>query len=238
MLGLPGACALALIAVLGIGCGSAPKPGREPHLEFGLSDFRDIPLGSRIAIAGGSSEGDVGPIVVYADSAPDGRFRRIAITRLDRNGAFKLFVRPDRNTRYRVETPKIPNASGGKVLDVYVQPRVKLTPVLVGPTRAQLIDVAQMHRGARPIGARVYFYLRRLAARRYRLLGSALASPIGHDKVRAVFEFSLPRPRHGDQVIVCTRRGYARDMGRPAARIAACGRSMIRSPQLGFRANQ
>jgi hypothetical protein len=234
--------ALTLIVVSAGGCGGSNSRGSKlrstPHLDVALADFPDVVLGSRVVITGGSSEGDVGTIALFADSYPYGRFRRVADTHLDRNGTFEFTVRPDRNTRYRVDTPKAPAAAGGKVLAVYVNPRIKLTPFLVAPGRAQLVVVARLHRGARPVRARVYFYHRRKSAKRYRLLGSSLVASAGHDKARAVFEFSVPQPRHGDQNIACTREGYARDMGRAASRIAACGKSAIRSPQYAFRANQ
>jgi hypothetical protein len=215
----------------------APKPP-PAHLDIGLGGFHDIPLGTRIKLAGGASPGDVGRIVIYADPAPFDHFRRIGTTHADRNGAVAFAVNPDRNTRYRVATPRSPGASDRRVVAVYVLPRTRIVPFLIGAGRVRLVNTAKLYRGAHARPARVYFYFRRSQAPRYRRVGSALAGPAGRSVVRAVLDFPLHDPRKGDQVIACTRGGYAPDMGRANARIAACGARTIGAHQLAFRAGQ
>lgn len=145
-------------------------------------------LGQRLKLAGGSSSGDVGPIVISADPAPFGRYRRIATKHLDRNRTLVFPVRPDRNTHYKFETPRV---GGGRVLHIFVSPRTKLIPVLLGPDRARLTNTAKVRPGARVRLPRVFFYFHRRDVRRYRLLGSAQAVKAGRDTVRAQLDFTL-----------------------------------------------
>jgi hypothetical protein len=226
-------------AVLG-GCGGGDdgdsKAGTSENpraqVDIHVGGFPDTVIGRRVRLEGQSSSTALGRVELDSDPAPfDGRFKRVATGHVGHLGALRFVVKPDRNTRYRVEAP---GAASSKPVSVYVNPAGKVVPTLIGPTRVRVVNTLKLHSGATVNPTRVYFYFSRRGAPRYRLLGTSRAAKAGPAGARAVFEFTLAHPHRGDRYVACTRRNYTPDMGRAKAKVRDCGKRTIAARELKF----
>ena len=143
--------------------------------------------------------------VLYADRHPYDGFSRVRALRVRPSGAFRVKVRPARDTRYRIN-------SGG-VRSSAVTTRVYLPFKLDIADSPSQVTVTVVWNGEPPMrprrGARVFVYHGDQGQNRVRRRGSAPIRRRGKGELGATFTFPRPTLSAG-RVIVCVRKHVGR----------------------------
>lgn len=201
-----------------------PPQGATVRLRVGSSGETTFGLPVRLAVdleGAASDPASDHVLVLEHDPAPFGDGWSEVRRRVAKSNPSQFFVRPERNTRYRVVIPRFSSlvSPPATVLSSYGA-RFGFRPL---PGRRLRATVRLRHSPAQRIaGRRVFFYL--VSPRGARRVGSARARRTGTTTARARATFRVPNSRRETIVAVCVRERRLDLFGRPTPFARGCGR--------------
>ena len=205
-------------------------PQADAKLEFKVTP-RQIGFGRSSVLTGrlslpGNEENRV--IHVEADAWPYDGYQRQPDVKLGDDGTFKVTVRPDRNTRYRVIYDGTAPVTVSKEIEVFSDYALKWKIIARGKRlvliRARVAGPLDMHLR----GARFYVYWYRARSRVATRIGSVkLRGKSTH--VRGSGQMRTPAViKPSDYFYICRPEKKDDGFGKPDTRLKACGRKRVR----------